>query len=55
MSYGEGQINKYSHTSVLVRFRTHQNLYWSHFDKKKSVSALSACSGLIDFSTHWEF
>lgn len=36
----------YSHTSVLVGFRTHQILY-SHFDERKNVSALGTCSGLI--------
>ena len=39
--------DKYSHTSVLVRFRTCQILYLSQFDRKKNVSTLGACSELI--------
>ena len=37
----------YSHTLVLVSFRTCQTLYSSHFDEKKNVSALGACLGLF--------
>ena len=37
----------YSCTLVLVGPRTHQTLDSSHSDKKKSVSAPGACSGLV--------
>ena len=43
-------IRKYSHILVLIGFRTCQTLYFLHFDEKKIVSALGACSGLIIFA-----
>ena len=39
----------YSHTLVLTGFKpgTRQTLYLSHFNEKKSVSALNTCSGHV--------
>ena len=60
----------YSHTSVLVVFRTHQTLYSLHFDEKKGLVALASTgvshnaapqekmlhrSGLVSSSTGREF
>ena len=34
-------LGRYSHTSILVSFRTHQNLYSSYFEKEKKMFQLS--------------
>ena len=40
-------IIKYSHTSVLVSFRTHQTLYSLYFDKKKMFKHLALAQDLL--------
>ena len=37
----------YSHTSVLIGFRTHQTLYSSHFDEKKMFQHLALAWDLL--------